>query len=95
VRAIDEYRISGVTTTMEFCKYAVQHEAFRSGNFDTHFVKEHWNPEAFEQQSDPAIEKVAAIFGTRAAIENRRKSTVTAENDNPSVSKWKTNRLRK
>lgn len=95
VRAIDEYRISGVTTTMEFCKYAVQHEAFRSGNFDTHFVKEHWNPEEFEQQSEPAIEKVAAIFGTRAAIENRRKSTVTAENDDPSVSKWKTNRLRK
>lgn len=42
IRAIDEYRISGVETTLSFCKFVMQHEAFVSGNFDTHFVEKHF-----------------------------------------------------
>ena len=42
IRAIDEYRISGVETTLSFCKFVMQHEGFVSGNFDTHFVEKHF-----------------------------------------------------
>ncbi|MCB0803437.1 MAG: acetyl-CoA carboxylase biotin carboxylase subunit, partial [Flavobacteriales bacterium] len=35
IRAIDEYQINGVKTTLAFCKFAIQHEAFVSGKFDT------------------------------------------------------------
>ena len=40
--AIDEYQISGLKTTLDFGKYVLKHPAFRSGNFDTNFVKHYF-----------------------------------------------------
>jgi acetyl/propionyl-CoA carboxylase alpha subunit len=31
--------VEGVQTTLPFRKFVCEHEAFRSGNFDTHFEK--------------------------------------------------------
>jgi acetyl/propionyl-CoA carboxylase alpha subunit len=44
LRSIDDYKIVGPKTTLSFCKFALQHEAFVSGNFDTHFVKKYFSP---------------------------------------------------
>ena len=38
IKAIDNYTIFGVKTTLPFCKYALNHSDFRSGKFDTRFV---------------------------------------------------------
>lgn len=38
-RAISEYKISGIMTTLPFGTFVMGHEAFISGKFDTHFVK--------------------------------------------------------
>jgi len=38
LKAIDDYDIVGVETTLPFCRYALNHQDFRSGNFDTRFV---------------------------------------------------------
>jgi acetyl-CoA carboxylase biotin carboxylase subunit len=46
IRAIDEYNITGITTTLGFGRFVMQHEAFTSGNFDTHFVKKYFTPES-------------------------------------------------
>jgi acetyl-CoA carboxylase biotin carboxylase subunit len=48
IRAIDEYHITGITTTLAFGKFVMQHEAFTSGNFDTHFVKKYFTPEVLQ-----------------------------------------------
>jgi acetyl/propionyl-CoA carboxylase alpha subunit len=45
IRAISEYRIGGVRTTLGFGSFAVDSEPFRSGDFDTGFVKQHFSPE--------------------------------------------------
>ena len=37
-KAIRDYDIVGVETTLEFCDFAINHPAFVSGDFDTHFV---------------------------------------------------------
>ncbi|RYE06816.1 MAG: biotin carboxylase, partial [Sphingobacteriales bacterium] len=59
-RAIDEYRITGITTTLDFGKYVMEHEAFTSGNFDTHFVKKYFTPEVLQtEDADEAF--VAAL----------------------------------
>ncbi|MEJ6617479.1 MAG: acetyl-CoA carboxylase biotin carboxylase subunit [Crocinitomicaceae bacterium] len=42
IKAIDEYQISGLKTTLDFGKYVLKHEAFVSGNFDTNFVKHYF-----------------------------------------------------
>ncbi|MGZ3752510.1 MAG: biotin carboxylase, partial [Mucilaginibacter sp.] len=48
IRAIDEYHITGITTTLGFGKFVMQHQAFTSGNFDTHFVKKYFTPEVLQ-----------------------------------------------
>jgi propionyl-CoA carboxylase alpha chain len=60
IAAIDNYQISGVKTTLDFGKFVLKHPAFRSGNFDTNFVKTHF--------SDPALLKDAMHEEERALI---------------------------
>ncbi|WP_425639170.1 acetyl-CoA carboxylase biotin carboxylase subunit [Algoriphagus yeomjeoni] len=62
VRAIDDYKIVGIQTTLEFCKFAITHEAFVSGDFDTKFVENYFDPTVLEQQfSDSEMELLAAL----------------------------------
>jgi len=52
VKAIDNYEIKGVMTTLPFGKFVFEHEAFRSGNFDTHFVKNYYSAEKLQSKID-------------------------------------------
>ncbi|MEO5906818.1 MAG: biotin carboxylase, partial [Saprospiraceae bacterium] len=40
-KAIMDYKIYGVDTTLGFGKFAINHDAFASGKFDTHFVEKY------------------------------------------------------
>ena len=60
-KAIDEYYITGVKTTLPFCSWAINHEAFVSGDFDTHFVKKYYTPEVLNQ-TDATLEELAAAL---------------------------------
>jgi propionyl-CoA carboxylase alpha chain len=44
-RALEEYDIAGVPTTIPFCHFVMEHDAFTSGAFSTHFVDQHFTPE--------------------------------------------------
>ena len=71
LRAIDEYEISGVKTTLDFCRFALEHESFVSGKFDTNFVKDHFKPEFLDQQDDAEAE-LAAILAAKLIEENTK-----------------------
>ncbi|MCL4126549.1 UNVERIFIED_CONTAM: hypothetical protein GTU68_064553, partial [Idotea baltica] len=43
IKAIGDYHIEGVQSTLPFGKYVCEHDSFRSGNFDTHFVKNYYS----------------------------------------------------
>ena len=43
IKAINEYQISGLKTTLDFGKYVLKHEAFVSGDFDTNFCKHYFD----------------------------------------------------
>ena len=89
-RAIDEYEITGVTTTLGFCKFAINHEAFKSGNFDTHFVQSYFTPEVLTaeiQENELAL----AAFLSLHSVEKKEDSK---EQENNSVNNWKRNRTR-
>ncbi len=47
-QAISQYQIKGIETTLSFGKFVCEHEAFTSGDFDTHFVKKYYSPEIIE-----------------------------------------------
>jgi propionyl-CoA carboxylase alpha chain len=90
IRAIDDYQISGLETTMSFCKFVMQHDNFINGKFDTHFVTKHFSPEKL-QNSDPEGEKIAALFAARLYEQGAtNKKTAAPEN---TISKWKINRM--
>ena len=89
VRAIDDYKITGVSTTLPFCKFAIQHEAFRSGHFDTHFVQNFFKPEYLEDKNDEA-EELGALLAV-APFENTSSKNSSTKSE-VQVSKWKLNR---
>ena len=91
VRAIDEYKITGIETTLPFGKFVMQHEAFVSGNFDTHFVEKHFTPEKLKHEdADEAL--VAALIGLKAISKPSAKAQQT-EGEGKKASNWKTNRV--
>lgn len=90
IRAIDEYRIIGVKTTLPFCRFTMEHEAFRSGHFDTHFVQKHYEPSMLVR-TDEEGGKIAALMG--AWLQNTQSpQAVSASVSTPGTSSWKRNR---
>ncbi len=59
LQAIKDYRIIGVKTTLPFCEFVLQHEAFRTGNFTTKFVEQYFTPEVLDVEHDPEVIDVA------------------------------------
>jgi acetyl/propionyl-CoA carboxylase alpha subunit len=71
IKAIDEYHVEGVATTLPFGKFVMQHEAFRSGDFDTGFVKKYYNPEQLKEQQNKEAE-IAALVALKQYLEEKR-----------------------
>jgi len=93
IRAIDDYKITGVETTLPFCKFVLGHDAFTSGKFDTHFVRDHFSPEVLK----PFVkeeEEVAAIIAVKF-MQERLAPLNGKANQTIHVSNWKYNRSRK
>jgi acetyl/propionyl-CoA carboxylase alpha subunit len=70
-KAIDNYLVEGVQTTLPFGKFVCEHDAFISGNFDTHFVKKYYSPEKLlEQHKEEA--KIAALIALKQYLEDQK-----------------------
>ncbi|MBM3178680.1 MAG: acetyl-CoA carboxylase biotin carboxylase subunit [Bacteroidetes bacterium] len=92
IRALDEYQVVGVKTTIPFCRFAVDHQAFRSGNFDTAFIQKYFKPgEPSVNLSETELKLVAAIGASlRSSL---MANPVTETTSEPEVNPWRTNRL--
>ncbi|TFF37345.1 acetyl-CoA carboxylase biotin carboxylase subunit [Mucilaginibacter psychrotolerans] len=88
VRAIDEYHITGITTTLPFGKFVMQHEAFTTGQFDTHFVEKYFTPESL----DTDIEEEALIAALVMEKLLGAGNVVLVESNGGGVSNWVRNR---
>lgn len=75
IRAIDNYGIEGVQTTLPFGKFVCEHEAFQSGDFDTHFVKKYYSPDLMQQEVEKEA-RVAAHLALRIYLEDRKQLRV-------------------
>ncbi|MBG6061536.1 propionyl-CoA carboxylase alpha chain [Flavobacterium sp. CG_9.1] len=71
IKAIDGYHVEGVQTTLPFGKFVFEHEAFRSGNFDTHFVKKYYNAEILKNQMAKEVE-IAALVAMKQYFEDQK-----------------------
>jgi len=71
ITAIDNYKIKGVQTTLPFGKFVCEHEAFRSGHFNTHFVKNYYSTEALKEVTEEEA-KMAAIIAVKQYLEDQK-----------------------
>jgi acetyl-CoA carboxylase biotin carboxylase subunit len=71
IKAIDNYHIEGVATTLPFGKFVMEHEAFRSGDFDTGFVKAYYSPEKLKANLDIEAE-IAAMIALKQYIADKK-----------------------
>ncbi|MDX1905843.1 MAG: acetyl-CoA carboxylase biotin carboxylase subunit [Bacteroidia bacterium] len=62
LRAIDDFAIVGVHTTLDFCRYVLEHPAFVSGQFDTHFIRLHFPSPDVLRRTLTADEALAAAL---------------------------------
>ena len=71
IQAINDYKVVGVETTLPFGKFVCEHESFVSGNFNTHFVKDYYSPEALEENNIKEA-KIAALIAVKKYIEDKK-----------------------
>jgi acetyl-CoA carboxylase, biotin carboxylase subunit len=89
-RAIQDYTIAGVKTTLPFALFVMDNEHFISGNFDTHFVKTHFTDPTVMDNSNEEEAQIAALLAQYLYTENTSITSVEAQSEN--VSNWKKNR---
>jgi len=89
IRAIDEYDITGIQTTLSFGKFVMQHPAFTSGKFDTHFVGKYFNADSLKTDNEEEA-MLAAL--TAVLFLQKEKIAVSANAQVESTSNWKKNR---
>lgn len=92
IRAMKDYHITGLETTLGFCDFVMKHEAFRNGNFDTKFVETYFKPEVLAAKPNEDEELLAAalasvVLQTKPAAHKEEVASASTE------SLWRKNRL--
>ncbi len=90
-RAIAEYQIVGIENTLAFGTFVMEHPAFISGEFDTHFVKKHFTPEKL-LVNDAEEAEIAAFLATQILATSQQQSN-TVQQESTAKSRWRANRL--
>ncbi len=91
-RAIEDFEISGVETTLGFGHFVMGHEAFRSGNFNTRFIENYFKPEYLNGDVDEDEKLLAAAFAVTISNDSLPKNNSESFAAN-AESKWRKNRL--
>lgn len=64
LEAIAGFQVEGVDTTLSFGNFVFENEAFRSGKFDTNFIKKFYSEENLKKNHEEEA-KVAALFALK------------------------------
>ncbi len=90
--AIDEYTIVGVETTLAFCSFVINHEAFANASFTTKFVETYFDPEKLyaPDETDTDLFEVAAMIAGQQLIDNKIKNTPVSSTE---MSRWRLRKL--
>ena len=79
LNAIKNYHIEGIETTLPFGTFVCEHDAFRSGNFDTHFVKKYYSAEKLKENIESEAH-LAALIAVKRYLEDQKKLRVPGGN---------------
>ena len=88
-RAISEFEISGITTTLEFGEWVMNHPLFQSGDFDTKFIDKQFNADSLKKEDEG--EAIAAALAAALFYQDNRPATTQAA-QGEGESNWRRNR---
>jgi propionyl-CoA carboxylase alpha chain len=90
ITAIRRFDLRGVASTLDFCRWVMQHPDFREGWFDTHFIARKFSPEMLEEtlteEEKSALALAAILFKERTKAPA---AAVTENGENQAASLWK------
>lgn len=95
IRAIAEYKVVGVKTTLPFCSFVMQHPAFRDGTFTTKFVEEYFEGQPINDKFDLSEKQLLAAFGAhylQEANPSSNNGAIPEEHSSHQTSSWRKNR---
>lgn len=95
VRAIDEYEITGIATTLGFCRYVLEHPAFTTGKFDTRFVERYFSnnkPGENGKTNTGDMRKIAGVLAAHLLNAEKKSAHPVTDTLSGSKSKWKNRR---
>lgn len=75
-KAINQYKIGGIQSTLEFGHFVLKHPAFLDGSYDTHFVPTFWDGETSDLTRE---DKVASLFTKLLYKDNLKKLKLRSE----------------
>ena len=87
-RALEEYRVSGLKTTIGFCRVVMDNAKFVSGDISTAFISEEYPEHHFVFLSDELKEQAAIAVAIDTFI-NERKIFLNEEQNVQRQSEWK------
>ena len=88
-KAIGDYDIVGIKTTLDFCKFTINHAAFKSGDFDTHFVPQYFSDTSVMDNTDTNMQEIAAVMANYFVEDNSEKASYEPS---ASFNSWSSNR---
>ena len=71
LNAIKNFQVEGIETTLPFGTFVCEHEAFRSGNFDTQFVKKYYTAEKLKEHNE-AEARLAALIAVKRYLDDQK-----------------------
>lgn len=69
-RALSEYQVLGIKTTIPFFRQLLENESFRAGEMDTHFIDRSFRPEPGQAEHDTDALVVAALLSHGRRVGN-------------------------
>ncbi|MFM2284339.1 MAG: hypothetical protein RL222_1843, partial [Bacteroidota bacterium] len=87
-KAIEDYQIKGVKTTLPFGTFVLNHAAFTTGDFDTKFVENYFHPHEDRQEEH----QLAALLAVKLFQEKERAFGVSEAGNRDVVSGWRSAR---
>lgn len=88
LRAVEEYEITGIETTLGFCEYVLNHESFTSGKFDTKFVDDYYTPDKLKKELSED-EKIIAVALAAKVLKDNSTSGVESKGSTKNKSNWR------
>lgn len=91
LRAVRDYKISGVKNTLPFGEFVMKHPEFKSGKYDTHFVPDFFKASELSNEYIEEME-IAALLAT-LKVSNSKFNGQTENHQYKENSNWRKNRI--